>query len=440
MLVEKSRPSEEAQMIRICVHLDQGSDRDHARFFSGKGTEYALVCVACREAPETIVANLRSVSAERFAEIEENGYWEWDRNAVLGRPEVLVRDSGLSFHHEEVAPAGNVLGTVVDLKPIPTSVSGECLVLLDDGDLLRFDPVRGSIHRLRNALDTVTALEPELAIHVAPRGDMVAIVEARGQRGVVIDLEAGRSTMVLERGDHHPEQTDFPIAFFETNGELRLVHATDWNRLDVSDPRTGRILTDRSPTSYRHGEERPEHDLDYFHGSLAVSPGGDWVADNGWHWHPLGIVVTWSLRHWVETNRWESEDGPSKRELCARNYFWGGPLCWIDNHTLAVWGYGNDDENLLPAAMIFDAESGRLVRWFAGPVGTFAFDGYLFSSSAGSGTSVWDVETVERLLHDASFSPTCYHPGAGRFITVKLDGGIRLTRIVDAEGAFGIDG
>jgi hypothetical protein len=80
--------------------------------------------------------------------------------------------------------------------------------------------------------------------------------------------------------------------------------------------------------------------------------------------------------------------------------------------------------------------SGRLVRWFAGPVGTFAFEGYLFSSSAGSGTSVWDVETGERLLHDASFSPTCYHPGAGHFITVKLDGGIRLTRLFDAEGRF----
>jgi hypothetical protein len=95
-----------------------------------------------------------------------------------------VRDSGLSFHHEEVAPAGTVIGTVVDVTPIPTSFTGECLVLLDDGDLLRFDPVRGSIHRLKTALDTVTALEPELAIHVSPRGDMIAIVEARGQRGV----------------------------------------------------------------------------------------------------------------------------------------------------------------------------------------------------------------------------------------------------------------
>jgi hypothetical protein len=69
----KSRPNEETQMSEVGVHLDQESDEYRARFFSGKGTDYALVCGACREAPERIEANLPSVSAERFAPIEENG-------------------------------------------------------------------------------------------------------------------------------------------------------------------------------------------------------------------------------------------------------------------------------------------------------------------------------------------------------------------------------
>jgi hypothetical protein len=306
-------------MTRVCVHLVESTNGDYAKSFSGSGTEYALVCLGCRKAPEMIESNLREVSPERFSQIEENGCWDWDRDAILGRPEVLERAADLSFRHETIALVGKVAGTVVDLKPIPLSLRGECVVLLEDGDLLRVDPILGSASRLMNAFDTGIALEPNWSLHVSPRGDMAAVVEARGRHGVVLDLETGRPTMKLDRKDYYPEQTEFPVAFFESDGQLRLVHGTDWNRLDVSDPRTGGTLTHRSPTSYESDEERPEHDLNYFHGGLAVSPGGEFVADNGWVWSPVGVVTSWDLRRWVGANPWESEDGPSRRELCARS-------------------------------------------------------------------------------------------------------------------------
>jgi hypothetical protein len=69
-----------------------------------------------------------------------------------------------------------------------------------------------------------------------------------------------------------------------------------------------------------------------------------------------------------------------------------------------------------------------MVRW--PPVGSFTFDRYLFSCSTEAGTSVWDVATGERLLHDASFCPTAYHPGAGHFVTARADGVFRLSRLV----------
>jgi hypothetical protein len=134
-----------------------------------------------------------------------------------------------------------------------------------------------------------------------------------------------------------------------------------------------------------------------------------------------------SIRPWLENHPWESEDGESKRLLCSRLYFWDGPLCWIDDRTLAVWGFGNDDEMLLPAALVFDVESGRLIRWFAGPLGQFAFNRYLFSHSIDLGTSVWDLTTGERLLHDSSLCPTVYHPGSGKFVTVMRREGFRLS-------------
>ncbi len=47
---------------------------------------------------------------------------------------------------------------------------------------------------------------------------------------------------------------------------------------------------------------RPLHYLDYFHGELSVSPAENWIADNGWVWHPSGIVTSWSLQAWFNGN------------------------------------------------------------------------------------------------------------------------------------------
>ncbi len=419
-------------MTKVCAHIrDQHADWTYAKAFSGIGTEYALVCLKCRETSEAIEANLQPVAAELFAEIESEGMWDCGRNAILNRPEVLSRTSNLSFQHEEHHSAVVLPGVVEDLKPVMASLNGECLVLMEGGDLFRVDPILGDIQSLLNVTRTCPTLTSPRSLIVSPEGNITAVVERRGQHGVILDLETGRITMMLDRGNHHPEQTDYPLAFFAADGQLRVIHGTDWNRLDISDPRTGAMMTDRSPTSYQQGEKRPEQDLNYFHGNLEVSPGGERVADNGWVWHPVGVVVAWNLRRWLETNPWESEDGPSKRDICERSYFWNGPLCWINDRELAVWGYGNDVDNLIPAALIFDSDSGKLKRWFAGPQGSFTFDGYLFSYAAESGISVWDVITGERLLQDNTFCPTCYHHGAHGFITIMANGCFRLSRLSD---------
>jgi hypothetical protein len=81
--------------------------------------------------------------------------------------------------------------------------------------------------------------------------------------------------------------------------------------------RAGRLcLTKYTPmASNRRGEERPKHYQHSFQGGPAISPGGEWIVDNVWVWHPLGIVTAWSLRHWLGDDPWESEDEPSKWSL-----------------------------------------------------------------------------------------------------------------------------
>jgi hypothetical protein len=71
---------------------------------------------------------------------------------------------------------------------------------------------------------------------------------------------------------------------------------------------------------------------------------------------------------------------------------------------------------------VFDVETGEPVRWFPGPRGALVFDHHLFALGDGEGVSVWDVDTGERLLHDAGFHPLRYHRGTRQFLTTNPDG------------------
>jgi hypothetical protein len=277
--------------------------------------------------------------------------------------------------------------------------------------------------------------------------------------------------MELNREDYHVNTCIFSIAFFEQLGETLLVHATDWNRLDVSNPANGKLIIQRPKPQYGQSKTKPLHYLDYFHASLSVSPDNKRIADNGWVWHPLGLVTVWDLKIWLEVNVWESEDGASRREFFDRDYYWDGPLCWIDETTLAVWGEGDDDINLFNSVVLFDVVTGNRKGIFAGPPeGKFIFDNYLFvlykeqlkgdwdllplrpewntinkqppmhnlqgqrhAPTNSDSISVWNVESGERLLLDTSFCPVSYHPGAKTFLTILGEGKFQLSSLTSTE-------
>ena len=170
------------------------------------------------------------------------------------------------------------------------------------------------------------------------------------------------------------------------------------------------------------------------------------VADDGWVWHPVGVVRTWNVRRWLDENVWESEDGTTVQDLADRAYFWGGPLCWVDDDTLAVWGYGDDDDNLIPAVRLFDTLTGEELGWFPGPEviadgnrewgdkiadfgGRLFFDKHLFAVSEKFGVSVWDHRKGTRLHTDPSFVPIAYHPTTREFLTLLPDGNLQLSRL-----------
>jgi hypothetical protein len=398
----------------VCPHLaDQGTDVDYVLWFPGQGRTYYLVCHDCAETIKrgnTLTA-LCQICWRCYNELEEWGC----QDGIVGQPEVFVHSTSFSIvkQHKDIPLSERIL----DIQPVHTRQESVWIALTHEGNLVEMNLTTDIVTHLLHLPDSKLKLDEDVDLHVAPGGQYVAIANTHGQYGLVLDLEAGQVTMQLERDTYHIKHAHFPLAFFEDDQRLLLVHGTHWNRLDIADPRTGELLTERS-FEVIPGQKRPKHYLDYFHGRLSVSPDQQWIVDDGWIWHPMGSVVAWNVRRWVQENPWESEDGSSLLELCQRDGYWDGPLCWIDERIVAVWGYGNDADWLIPAVRLFDVVAEKESGWFAGPEGTLVYDDYLFACSKQQGITAWDVATGERVLADTDFHPAHYHRGAKQFLHI----------------------
>jgi hypothetical protein len=243
----------------------------------------------------------------------------------------------------------------------------------------------------------------------------------------VIDLRAGRVTMALDNGGGDAETVPFSLAFARHRGRDVVIHRTAWNRLDVSDASSGRLLTARGPTGYQSGEPRPEHYLDYFHGALYVSPDEARVFDDGWFWHPVGIPVAWELAAWLDGNAWESEDGPTKIEFCVLKY-WDRAFTWIGSDRVAIEDIG--DEDTPACTRVFDlttaAPGGRgrtrqaaEIAVLHGPQGRLFSDGTALLSADDDGLSLWDPVTGSLTGSIPGFTPAYYHPAARELLEVS---------------------
>ena len=411
-----------------CTHMLESlqSSKGHRRF-TGCGLEFEIICDQCACDPASLAASRRKVCADCFRELTLDLVGSY--GPEIGSPEIRTRPTQLAFSHRDILLNPPIDRRVVGIEAIAGNDKPVWIALSESGVLYTIDTSCGSTHRVGALPPASINLAQRITLRVSSDGRFAVVAETRGQRGVVIDLVTGHSTVDLRRDNYHIAVSDFPIAFFSMDERTYLVHGTAWNRLDISDPATGKLLTERAYAPPEEGSRHRKHYLDYFHGDLSVSPNGEWVADDGWVWHPVGDVTVWSMKQWLKANVWESEDGPSRKSLCCRYYFWGGPLCWVDDRRLAVWGHGDDDELIIPAVRLFDAETGQEIRSFAGPKGALVFDGHLYAFSADHGTSVWDVETGERLLNDEAFCPTSYHHGTHEFISLESSSQVRVSQL-----------
>ena len=192
------------------------------------------------------------------------------------------------------------------------------------------------------------------------------------------------------------------------------MHRTSWNRLDVSNPADGTLLTERTVPPFVAGDEQHKK-LDYFHGALFLSPDGNQLLNDGWNWEPVGRPVVWSLLEWVRGNVWESESGRSRLTIPHQNHYWNQGFCWVDNRHVAVEGIGHPDDEMIAGVRIFDitrpnqeTEFAREVNVFAGPSGRLFADGDQLFSADDQGLSIWSISQGALTGRISGFSPTAH--------------------------------
>lgn len=123
-------------------------------------------------------------------------------------------------------------------------------------------------------------------------------------------------------------------------------------------------------------------------------------------------------------------------------------MCWVDENTIAIWGYGGDGEWLIPAVLLFDSDTGDELRWFAGPqiaanddaasqngltrqASRLIFDKYIFACSQKFGISVRDVMRGTCLFEDPSFCPVRYHSKSKEFLSLMPDNTFILSQLIN---------
>lgn len=388
--------------------------RDYVERFTGVGVESDLVCEACAELAATVDAN-----DEVVARVRDNS-----RLRFTGEPEHLQLSHGLWFEHETIELDVPELAA---FAPYGEADRSRWLAATNAGALVEIDLDRRNVRELARV-----AIQLPITLHVSPNGAFAAVVERQGTRGEIVELATDRR-IPLERAGYHEDVCKFPFAFVSHRGREVAIFAPEWNRLAAFDLHTGEALTAR-PTP-EHGNR---HYLDYFHCGLHVSPSGTQIADNGWVWQPSGIVTTWSVERWLDDNVWESEDGPSRREFSWRED-WDMPMCWIDDTRLVMSGHGDGGPTLEHAVDIYDARTGALESWIAGPDAgsNLVFDRVLFA--LGHSIEVYDVERRARLIVESGqAADSSYHRRAKHFATRPRDGRITLSRLcgLDAGAAW----
>lgn len=319
---------------------------------------------------------------------------------------------------------------------------GNLFVFLEDASLAHICFESRKLTQMSDLSNHNFPLSSSFEIHCTDDNKFVALTcTHRGDEqspplsaGIVVSVDNLKEIMTLSNGDYHTEQTPFPACFVTHGDRNLLVHATDWNRLDITDLETGQILTERD---YAEKPDLSDHDDFVFTewpGKLLPSPSQSRIATIGWVWHPIGQAYSFDLKRWIEGHKWESDTSVYQKSYAIWDYFWDSPFTWLDDCRLCIWGVDEDSLEPTDSATIFNAKTGEKLLSFDGPtMETFFYDKYLFSgikenSKHRGGLSVWDVNNGDLLHVEPGFTFDSYCYGTHEFFKFEESGHITISK------------
>jgi hypothetical protein len=201
--------------------------------------------------------------------------------------------------------------------------------LAENHALIQINTLTQAINEIAHLKLDKIDFSKSLSIRLSANDTMISIVNTIGQFGYIYDLKAEEVILNLDRKDYQIENSSFPIQFLHVNEQDYLVHASDWNHLDIYDFKAKKNITYRETNKY----EAPGY-LDYFYSELHVSPSNKWILSSGWVWHPVSVLKFIDLNRWMNTSVDEPEQH-NEADFSIMSYYWDRALCWIDDNTLA---------------------------------------------------------------------------------------------------------
>ncbi|VAW71832.1 hypothetical protein MNBD_GAMMA10-1361 [hydrothermal vent metagenome] len=412
---------------KLCKHLKKDFELDYIIRFTGQNNSFEMMCEKCATRLQSnFQPDLYPLDQQLLSQVEEYNWLECETPSI-GEMRFPSEHPELKFISEKL-PSEFLQGQkICALQPHPLEAP-QWFVLNGAGEVLLVDIETQQVDRVYQLLSDWIDISQPVHLSVSADARFIAVVNSYHVYGEVIDLQASAQTMKLERSDYHVEHCFYPLAFVEYGNKTRLIHATDWNHLDIVDPATGNTLVEHPEAFDRDLCEAFDRGAS-FRGELLVSPDQNWIVDNAWEWHPVGVVSSWNIKNWIEQNPWEFLSSESLLNHTGKEYVWGQPVCWINNTTVCITGWSRDDCQNLPAVSFFDVRTGERSNWFYGPDGRLVFDEYLFSFIKDKGIAVWDINEGVCLLKDTSVNVRHYHPVGRYFIDFTQEGEWSVRRL-----------
>lgn len=330
-----------------------------------------------------------------------------------------------------------------------SNTNKESLYLLNKKlELLKIDLKDGKTVFTKKIEKGKLTVESSIKIELCPNDQYLCITNTTGQFGQVYDIEKEVIVMELDRKDYHTKQTIFPIAFIQKENRTLLIHATDWNHIEVTDLKEQKLLTKRQ------NEYESEFYLDYFYGELHLSPSKNKLLSSGWVWQPASVFKSIDLQNWLDKNVQEPELYNNGNHV-VMSYYWDRALCWMDDSTIGFLydpkEEGLDEEDYTELKLdkdknyiaIYDTTESKEIRYLE--INQYSkneyseatydcklfFEKHFIFNSKSNGVTIYDTETGSPIYENRDLYFDKYNEALSVLYHLNTDHSILLGEITN---------